>query len=599
MTEALAHEGTGPALSGSPRPVFSVCIVSAHRRELLVRCLDSLRRQEGAPRFELLVGADDDPSVEEVVHARFADADVIHLSHPTPAGLRNSLLGRARGEWLLFLDDDLELEPHLLRTIAELAAAHPDAGVLGGPTLAPPGSSRFQVVQAAVLASLLATGPVRRRYGAHAANPGDEASFTLCALAVRREVMVEFDERLVCAEENELLEGLRRDGVSMRYEPSLLTYHERRPTWKGFAGQMHWYGRGRGQLIARRPSATRPAHLAPVALLAYLAIAVPLAVVGPPELLLPLLVYGAVLAAAGVRVGLSLRRPGAVPVAAALTLVVHLSYGSGVIRGYLTESAKALAGLAAVPIRHRALLHTLIGRQLRLRMKRSTFGLVWPLVAPLFLYGLYLFVFNGIFDVPVDRYPEYLLIGLLPWAFLVQTLSTSISSISFEPELIRRARFPYELLPVASLLTMSLYFLASLTALLGYLAVTGQLTYSLLPLLILPIASLYLFVGAVSLVLALIDVYNRDLRQVLANLLTVWFFLVPIVYRQQDLGSELRFLQSVDPANLIVGQFRRILYDGFIPHPEQLFELLAICLVTWLFALALFRRFAPRLPKEV
>ena len=46
-------------------------------------------------------------------------------------------------------------------------------------------------------------------------------------------------------------------------------------------------------------------------------------------------------------------------------------------------------------------------------------------------------------------------------------------------------------------------------------------------------------------------------------------------------------------------QFRRILYDGFIPHPEQLFELLAICLATWLFALALFRRFAPRLPKEV
>ena len=93
--------------------------------------------------------------------------------------------------------------------------------MLGGPTLAPRGSSRFQVVQAAVLASLLATGPVRRRYGAHAAHPGDEASFTLCALAVRREVMVEFDERLVCAEENELLEGLRRDGVPMRYEPSL------------------------------------------------------------------------------------------------------------------------------------------------------------------------------------------------------------------------------------------------------------------------------------------------------------------------------------------------------------------------------------------
>ncbi len=363
---------------------------------------------------------------------------------------------------------------------------------------------------------------------------------------------------------------------------------------------MHWYGRGRGQLIARRPSATRPAHLAPVALLAYLAIAVPLAALGRPELLWPLLAYAAVLAAAGVRVGLSLRRPGAVPVAAALTLIVHLllrQRGDPGIRGRVREGAGAR--LRRSRSATAALLGTLIGRQLRLRMKRSTFGLLWPLVAPLFLFGLYLFVFQGIFDVPIDRYPEYLLIGLLPWAFLVQTLGTSILSLSFEPELIRRARFPYELLPVASVLTMSLYFLVSLAALIVYLAVTGELTFSLLPALVLPVASLYLFVGAVALVLALIDVYNRDLRQVLANLLTVWFFLVPIVYRQQELGSELRFLQSVDPANLIIGQFRRILYDGYIPHPEQLFELLAICLGTWLLALAVFRRFSARLPKEV
>jgi ABC-type polysaccharide/polyol phosphate export permease len=117
--------------------------------------------------------------------------------------------------------------------------------------------------------------------------------------------------------------------------------------------------------------------------------------------------------------------------------------------------------------------------------------------------------------------------------------------------------------------------------------------------LLIPVACLYLFVGALGVLLALIDVYNRDLRHVLANLLTVWFFLVPIVYTQQDLGGGLQFLDSVDPANLIVGQFRDVLYYGSISHPGHMVEMLAICLATWLICLEVFRRHDPRLPKEV
>jgi ABC-type polysaccharide/polyol phosphate export permease len=120
-----------------------------------------------------------------------------------------------------------------------------------------------------------------------------------------------------------------------------------------------------------------------------------------------------------------------------------------------------------------------------------------------------------------------------------------------------------------------------------------------LPVLLAPVLCLYLFVGALAVLLALIDVYNRDLRSVLANLLTIWFFLVPIVYHQQALGHGLHFLQSVDPANLIVGQFRDVLYYGHISHLGHMFVLLALCLATWLACLEIFRRQDPRLPKEV
>jgi lipopolysaccharide transport system permease protein len=588
----------GGEISTGP-PFVSVCIVTGRRQTLLTRCLDSLATQEEPPTFELLVGADEDVSVEETVLPRFPHARVTHLSHPTPAGLRNALLGQARGKWLLFLDDDVELEPHFLRTLHDLAIENADMGVLGGPNVAPRSRSRFQSVQDAVLSSIVGTGPVRFRYGRHSARDGDERQFTLCTLAVRREVMADFDERLVCAEENELLEGLRSEGVRMRYEPALLSHHERRPTWRSFAAQMHRYGHGRGQLLARRPRATRLAHLAPAILLLYCVCALPAAVLLDPLAIVPLLLYVAAVAATGVRVGSSLGNLSLAPLAAAITFTVHLWYGSGVLRGLIGSALLRAWKLLATPIQRRDLLRILIVRQLRLRSKRTLIGIIWPLSAPLFLFGLYLFVFQGIFDIPIDNYPVYLFAGLLPWTFLTQTLGASVTSLSSEPDLIRRTRFPYELIPVATVSAMSLYFLLALAGFVIYLALSGQLSFELLPVLAVPVACLYLFVGALAVLLALIDVYNRDLRLVLANLLTVWFFLVPIVYTQQDLGGGLQFLDSVDPANLIVGQFRDVLYYGAISHPDHMAEMLVICLATWLICLEIFRRHDPRLPKEV
>jgi ABC-type polysaccharide/polyol phosphate export permease len=311
------------------------------------------------------------------------------------------------------------------------------------------------------------------------------------------------------------------------------------------------------------------------------------------------LLYAAAVAATGLRVASTLGRVSAAPLAAGLIVTVHLLYGAGVMRGVFVSAVVRAGRLLAIPIKRRRLLRILIARQLRLRSKRSLIGILWPLTAPLFLLALYAFVFLGIFHVPIDDYPEYLFAGLLPWTFLTQTLGSSVASLSVEPEMIRRSRFPYELIPIATVSTMSIYFLISLLGFIVFLAITAQLSFALLPLLVVPVLCLYLFVGALAVLLALIDVYNRDLRHVLANLLTVWFFLVPIVYRQQDLGGGLQFLDSVDPANLIVGQFRDVLYYGEISHLGHMVEMLFLCLATWVICLEIFRRHDPRLPKEV
>ncbi len=257
-------------------------------------------------------------------------------------------------------------------------------------------------------------------------------------------------------------------------------------------------------------------------------------------------------------------------------------------------------GLAEL-VNQRELLWTLVERQARLRVKRTLFGIVWPVVSPMFLLALYLFVFGSVFDVKIDDYGVYLLVGLLPWTFLVQSVHDSLQSISFEPDLVRRAPFPLHLLPIARVIVMAVPFLGLLAASILYLGAVHSrgIVWSTLPAIVLPVASLLLLVTSISMLLALCDVFNRDLRYVLNNLLTVWFFLVPIVYHRKMVNGPVRTITTVDPMRWIIDQFRTVLYDGHVTSFVAPVVTLAVCAALFVASLVVFRRLAVGLAKEV
>jgi len=330
------------------RPLISVCILAGHGLAALDECLGSLQAQSSPPAFELLVGGDPTSEVRSVVHDRFPSAQVCDTRGRLPGAARNPLIQRARGELLLFLDDDVTAPPDLLTRLAQAASQHPEATVFGGPNETPPNSSRFQAVQGAVLSSIMGAGPVSRRYGARHPGPADERWFTLCNLSVRRSVMLPFVSHLICAEENALLAELRRRGERMRYEPELRVFHARRPQLRSFARQMFKYGRGRGQLLARDPSTFRAAYVAPSLLLIYLlALILMLALTGPSTLILaPAGLYSALILANALWVGWTLRRLEDAPLAAGLLLTVHACYGAGVLRGLFSTGRQGHVGVA-------------------------------------------------------------------------------------------------------------------------------------------------------------------------------------------------------------------------------------------------------------
>lgn len=327
-------------------PLISVCI-AAGRLEPLRRCLASLAAQRDAPSFEVLIG---------VRSAGGAWSDVAGLCPGTrliqargnAGAVRNALVRQASGELLLFLDDDVTADPALLARLATLSTSHPEVEVFGGPNVTPRRSSFFQMVQGAVLASIVGSGPVRRRYGKHPAGPADETFFILCNLAVRRRSMLPFGQELICAEENALLFAMSKNGLAMRYDPELLVFHERRRDLSGFARQMFKYGFGRGQIISGNPATVRLAYLLPSSLVAYLA-ALPLLAGWSRYALAPLLLYLGAVAADAAKIAFSTRRSAALPLAGVLTVLLHLSYGLGVVRGVFSPSRRLVVDRLPAP----------------------------------------------------------------------------------------------------------------------------------------------------------------------------------------------------------------------------------------------------------
>jgi lipopolysaccharide transport system permease protein len=241
----------------------------------------------------------------------------------------------------------------------------------------------------------------------------------------------------------------------------------------------------------------------------------------------------------------------------------------------------------------------LVERQIRVRRKRAFLGLVWPAIQPYFMLGIYTYIFHSVFHVGIAHYPLYLFAGLLPWTFFVQALMAANTSLSEQSELVRRVSFPYELLPISAVMSVGVFFLANTLLFTIYLQIAHQLHPVYLLVLVVPLATLALFTCGLALILAVIDVYNRDLRQILGNILTVWFFLTPIVYRPSMAVGITKTFKSIDPMQVIIGEFRDVFIFGHVSYPLHYLE---VFVVTAIFFLAVefgFRKFTRNLAADV
>jgi len=302
-------------------PLVSVLIpVHPHKTEVKSA---AAARQFDYPREKL-----------EIVVVRTTDLSI------GPGVKRNAGLKAVRGGLVYFLDDDSVAPPDNLRR-ALRHFSDPEVKMVGGPSLCPPDAPRFERVLGLVMGSWLAFGPSCARYRpVGKLRVGGEKELISCNLVARRDAVLEvgFDPKLWPNEENAMMDGIKRRGGKLLYDPEFIVHRRPRPNLRTYAKMLIFYGGGRAHQFRLHPTFDSLPNFIPPLFCLYL-LALPFLIVALFSVkvavllsLLPLALY--LLVVLGQTICVAARsNPGLTLLALPLIILTNLLYGLGFWRG--------------------------------------------------------------------------------------------------------------------------------------------------------------------------------------------------------------------------------------------------------------------------
>jgi len=245
---------------------------------------------------------------------------------------------------------------------------------------------------------------------------------------------------------------------------------------------------------------------------------------------------------------------------------------------------------------HAPLVLALIGRNVKVRYKRSVFGVAWTMAQPVTLLLVLTLIFARAFAPSAPAYALYLAPGLILWHFFAQTTSVVIAEVAAGVELWRRVRMPRTALAIATTcsgllnLAMATIPLAVVVALAGVPLGASVLT--------LPVTALVtaIFALGIGLAIAAVAIYFPDAADLYQMLLVPWMFVTPVIYPRAILPSQVDRVIGFNPMAWFVEAFRRPLQDNASASPAAFGLMAGVAVVTLAIGFLVFTRCADDVP---
>lgn len=225
------------------------------------------------------------------------------------------------------------------------------------------------------------------------------------------------------------------------------------------------------------------------------------------------------------------------------------------------------------------LILQLIHREIAGRYRGSMLGMLWSLITPLFMLGVYTLVFGSIFKArwsgvdagaasaqhSVGEFAVILFPGLIVFQLFAEVINRAPTLVLSNRNYVKKIVFPLEVLPLVALGSALFHAGVSLVVLLAFMiAFMGHvpLTALLLPFVIAPFM---LMILGLSWFLASLGVYVRDVAQLLGTIVTALMFLSPVFFPASALPEQVRALLFLNPIALPIEEARNVLLWGRTP----------------------------------
>jgi lipopolysaccharide transport system permease protein len=232
---------------------------------------------------------------------------------------------------------------------------------------------------------------------------------------------------------------------------------------------------------------------------------------------------------------------------------------------------------------YRALLWSLVQRELKARYRNSVLGFLWTFLNPMMLMLVYALIFKVYMRQDMPNYTFFMFVGLLPWIWFSTSLIGGATSISDRRDLMTKVRFPAQVLPTTVVATNLLNYLFALPLMLALGTLYGA--YPTWHVVAFPLVVLVqlLFTMAVVYLVAALNVTFRDLQHIVGNFTLLFFFLTPVIYPATAIPEKYRPLVLLfNPMAALVTSYQNIFYAHSLPDFRALaFVGLLAVLMLW------------------
>lgn len=241
----------------------------------------------------------------------------------------------------------------------------------------------------------------------------------------------------------------------------------------------------------------------------------------------------------------------------------------------------------------RQFLELLVGmteKDLRVRYKNTIFGFLWVIINPIIQMLVIGFVFRFFIKEPIPNYYLYLLVGLLVWNFFSLSLSKATPSIVNERNLIKKARFQREVIPLSIILSNFTHLIVAFAIMLIVISLNGTFSIYHIPKFLIAIILLFTFTSGLSLLTSSLNVRFRDVSFFVQAFLIIWFYATPIVYSIYVIPHNLIWIWRLNPMTSIIQLFQNALVAAPPPGPAMLLSNMCVTIFITLLGIWTFKK---------